>query len=90
MDLSVNKLNLFNTQAFQGIQATPAVKPKASAEVAGAEQTSGNPFAKAVSNSNMFSGNTAGVNTNIGIGDFSYTAPQAGVKAGISRTIAFA
>lgn len=91
--MSINAVqfgNLFNTQAFKGVQASPAVKRQTGAQISATQQTSGNPFAAAVNNSNMFAGNTYGVNANIGIGDVSYTSAQAGKAAGIGRTLAFA
>ena len=80
-----------NNPFFQGIQATPAVKRQVGgANVSAPKSVSGNPFVNAVNTNKEFAGNTVGVNTNIGIGETSYTAPQAGYKAGIGRTLAFA
>lgn len=36
------------------------------------------------------SGNTIGVNTNIGVGESMFTAGQAGKPGGVARTLAFA
>ena len=90
MSLQIGSINN-NPFSFKGIQAAPAVKRQVGgANVSATQHTSGNPFAQAVSNNSMFAGNTYGVNANIGIGETSYTAPQAGYKAGVSRTLAFA
>lgn len=90
MDLSIQKMNLFNIPSFRGVEQTPAVQPQVSKGVEKTQPTTGNPFATAVSNSNMFQGATAGVNTNIGIGEKSYAAGQCGYKDAVCHTIAFA
>ena len=79
-------------QPKNAIKATPAVRPyQGGASVSSTKQvSSSNPFAPVVASSPTFQGNTYGVNANIGIGDDSYIAAQAGYKAGIGRTLAFA
>lgn len=70
----VNKINPFSQ--LQPIQGANAVSLQKGAS-AGMEQQSPS------------SGNTSGINTNIGIGDTSYIAAQAGKKAGIGKTLGF-
>ena len=92
--MAINAIQFNNpfAQPMNSIKATPAVRPyQGGASVSSTKQvSSGNPFAAAVQSSPMFQGNTYGVNANIGIGESSYTAAQAGYKAGIGRTLAFA
>ena len=50
MDLSIQKMNLFNIPSFRGVEQTPAVQPQVSKGVEKTQPTTGNPFAAAVSN----------------------------------------
>lgn len=81
VNMAIDKLNLFaQTSGMQAIAPTKAVGGQPSAEVAGGA-SSDNPFSKE---------GTVGINTNIGIGDTMSIAPQAGKKAGIGKTLAYA
>lgn len=81
MSLSVDKLNIFsNSPALQGIGAMQA------AGGSSVNRGSSNNSTK----SNLFGGETAGVNSNIGIGDSMNFVAQAGKRAGSGTTIGFA
>lgn len=81
MSVDPLKLNLFGSASgLQGVSPTKAVAGQSSEGSGGTSSTS----------SNMFSDSTAGVNTNIGVGDTMNIPAQAGKKAGLGRTLGFA
>ncbi|MDD3436719.1 MAG: hypothetical protein PHC64_06170 [Candidatus Gastranaerophilales bacterium] len=74
----IGKLNIFSQQPLlPAINSVQAIQGGSSQTAQ--KEFSNNPF-----------GNTSGVNPNIGIGDTSFLAAQAGKKAGVGRTLAFA
>lgn len=79
---SVPKINpfaqVFSGQDIKPIQQAPAVTKQPP------EETAAKPTELASA------GNTAGVNTNIGVGDSSFIPAQAGKPAGIGKTLGFA
>lgn len=80
--MAVEKLssNLFNQAlAMQAINPTKAVSG----------QTYSGTSENTMSGNNPFSGETVGVNTNIGVGDVSYVSNQLG-RSGTARTLGFA
>lgn len=84
--MAVSKLNLLTSMLNFSSKAVNPVETGNTGAIGGSNPAQTAPAGK----SNLFAGNTEGVNTKIGIGDASYIAAQAGKKAGKGTTYAFA